>query len=289
MILHPAPPDSGIVFRRIDSQARGAAIPAIWRNAETSAFCTTLQNAQGVRVRTVEHLMCALYACEIDNVEVGIDGDEVPILDGSAAPFVSLIKEAGIEVQAAPRRFLRLLKAVEVREGKSRLTIRPAAGFTIDLILAMPDFGLMRWSGDASPSVVQQEIAPARTYGRLKEALPVLLAGRLGGSSLFRGASLKNAVVVHGRRVLNRGGLRMPDEFVRHRVLDIIGDLRLAGGPLLCAVEAVRTRHSFNRRLLFALFGDESAWCWTALMATPSAEPPAATRDQRHINQEIAP
>jgi UDP-3-O-[3-hydroxymyristoyl] N-acetylglucosamine deacetylase len=264
MRLLPAPPGSGVRFRRTDRRAAGIEIAASWRNVVTAPLCTMLSDGAGTNVRTIEHLMCALYACDIDNVLVELDSEELPILDGSAAPLVQLIDAAGTAEQVAPRRFIRVLRPVAVAEGKTRLELQPAEEFAIDVTLAMPDFGLLRWSGEATPAVVRREIAPARTFGRLKEALPALLLGRFGGPPLLRGASFTNALLVHGRRVLNRGGLRLSDEFVRHRVLDAIGDLALAGAPLLGRFTAVRTSHRFNRRLLVALFDDESAWCWTA-------------------------
>ena len=263
MRLLPGAPGSGVVFRRTDRHAAGIEIAASWRNVVQAPLCTMLSDGAGTRVRTVEHLMCALYACEIDNVAVELDGEELPILDGSAAPLVQLIDAAGKARQEAPRRFIRVLRPVAIADGKTRLELAPAAEFTVDVTLAMPNFGLLRWRGEAAPATVRREIAPARTFGRLKEAIPAMLIGRLGGPPMLRGASLANALAVHGRRVLNRGGLRLEDEFVRHRVLDAIGDLALAGAPLLGRFTAVRTSHRFNRRLLATLFADDRAWCWT--------------------------
>jgi UDP-3-O-[3-hydroxymyristoyl] N-acetylglucosamine deacetylase len=273
MRLLPAEPGTGIVFRRVDRR-EPSEIAANWRHVTAAPLCTMLRNGAGAEVRTVEHLMCAIYACAIDNVIVELDGPEVPILDGSAAPLVALIESAGAIEQAAPRRFLRILKPVAIADGKSRITLAPGPGFAADVTLIMPDFGVLRWSGEAAPAIVRNEIAPARTFGRLKEALPGIIAGRIGRIPLLRGASLRSAVVVHRHWVLNRGGLRFPDEFVRHRVLDAIGDLALAGGPLLGRFTAMRTAHRFNHRILAALFSDETAWCWSSAplaSAAPSA------------------
>jgi UDP-3-O-[3-hydroxymyristoyl] N-acetylglucosamine deacetylase len=258
LVLHPAPAGSGVVFRRLD--LKGREIPASWRFAVDRPLCTTLDLPDGTEIRTTEHLMCALYACGIDNVIADVDGPEIPILDGSAAPFVESIMEGGSTEQDAPRQFIEILKPVEFRHKKSLIRVTPADEFSLNVVLGVPGFGRMEWSGCATRAAVRDEIAPARTFGRLEGALPVMLASRLGGPSLLRGASLKNAVVFFRGHVLNRGGLRFPDEFVRHHTLDTIGDLSLAGATIRGHVVAEHSRHGLMQQFLKLLMSETTAW-----------------------------
>ena len=226
MILHPAGPDSGIVFRRSDA---GAEIRADWSNSIESALSTVLSNREGVHVATVEHLLAALAGNRIDNAVVELDGPEVPIMDGSAAPFVRLIQGVGTEAQEAPRRAIKIIKPVEVAESGSSATLVPGSGFSMSFEI---DFNnpLIRHqdiSLSIDPEAFNTELAPARTFGMLDDW------PRLKAAGLARGGSLENAVVVSGDRVLNAGGLRFADEFVRHKLVDAIGDLFLAGGAII--------------------------------------------------------
>jgi UDP-3-O-[3-hydroxymyristoyl] N-acetylglucosamine deacetylase len=259
MTLHPAAPGSGVVFRRTDLAGGGATIPAVIANVSDSVLCTTLSSADGVTIGTVEHLLAALAGCAIDNVVVEVDGPEVPIMDGSAAPFVFLIECAGVIEQAAPRRAIRILDRVEVREGEKSASLSPGEGFAVSFEI---DY--------ASPVVARQvcyfafvngtfksEISRARTFGFVHEVEQLRALG------LARGGSLDNAVVVSGDAVMNEGGLRFDDEFVRHKVLDSIGDLYLLGAPVIGHFHGVRSGHALNQRLLRALLDDGSAWCYT--------------------------
>ncbi len=258
--VRPAPPGHGIVFRRNHSRGGAQDLQADWTYGIESALCTTLQGPDGLRFRTVEHILGALYACQIDNALIEIDGEEVPILDGSALPLVNMIEEAGVAAASEPRRFIRVLKPVRIEDGVSTIEIVPADGFFIDFTLALPNIGLQRWQGRIKPETLKQSVMPSRTFGRLREAWPAILLGKLRLLPLLRGVSLDNALAIVGKGVLNKGGLRSPDEFVRHRVLDLIGDLALAGAPLLGRVRAVRTGHRLNLALLEKLMPERDAW-----------------------------
>lgn len=260
--LQPGEAGSGIVFRRTDGPARGEVIRADWRNVADCRLCTTLANENGYRLSTMEHLMAALYACRIDNALIEVEGDEIPILDGSAAPFVGLLEEAGVREQPEARRHLRVLETVEIREGERVIRLEPAEELSLDLTLVLPGFGRSNWRGAITPEVVRESIAEARTFGHLAQVGLPLILGKLRLIPYLRGASLGSAVVLLNRFVLNRGGLRCDDEPVKHRVLDLVGDLALAGAPLQARVTAATAGHCFNTAILRKLFADETAWEW---------------------------
>jgi UDP-3-O-[3-hydroxymyristoyl] N-acetylglucosamine deacetylase len=261
MTLHPAPPNSGIVFRRAD---RGAEIRASWTNAAESTLSTVLCDGEGTQIGTVEHLMAAFAGNRIDNLVVELDGPEVPIMDGSAAPFVALIERAGIVAQDAARRGFKVLKPVCVSDNGASAALLPDHGFSMSFEIDF-DNPLIRRQDIAvtlEPETFRAELAPARTFGWLDDW------PRLKAAGLALGCSLDNAVVISGDRVLNAGGLRFADEFVRHKLLDALGDLYLAGGPILGHFCGVRSGHGLNRRLLAALFADRDAWLATTLTDT---------------------
>ena len=259
MVLKPALPDTGIVFRRVDAAGGGAEIRADWRNVAPSALCTTLSNGEGISVATIEHLMAAFAGCEIDNAVVEIDGPEVPVMDGSAAPFVFLIECAGIVEQDAPRRAIKILKPVTVGDGGKTATLSPDHGFTVSFEIDFNSRAIKRQEIGLAfeDGTFRAEVSRARTFGFLHEVEGMRAAG------LARGGSLDNAVVIDGDKVMNEDGLRYTDEFVRHKVLDAVGDLYLAGAPLIGHFHGVRSGHALNRQILEALFADTSAWCWT--------------------------
>jgi UDP-3-O-[3-hydroxymyristoyl] N-acetylglucosamine deacetylase len=265
MTMHPAAPDSGIVFRRADRG--GAEIAARWANVVDTSLCTTIGNREGVTVGTVEHLMAALAGLAIDNCLVELDGPEVPVMDGSAAPFVFLLECAGLAEQDAPRRAVKVLKPVAVGNAEKAAALRPDSGFGVSFAIDFASGAISRQELSVSldPDSFKAELSRARTFGFLHEIDQMRAAG------LALGGSLDNAVVVAGDRVLNDGGLRYGDEFVRHKMLDAVGDLYLAGGPLLGQFHGVRSGHALNRRLLEALFADDSAWCYTTLAAAAPA------------------
>jgi len=262
LILHPAPVGAGIVFRRSDLPAAAGEIDANWRRIVDSSYCTILGNDQGTRVRTVEHLLAALYALRIDNAVVELDGEELPILDGSAAPFLELLDEAGVQAQQASRRFLKILRPMEIRSGPAIRRLVPGKRFLLSVTCRLPEMGPQRWTGAVTPEIFRQEIAPARAWGRLNTLWPVLLLGKLRLVPYLRGASLGNAILIAGGRVINRGGLRMEGEFARHRALDLLGDIALAGAPILGRLAARRGNHLMNAQLLRSLFAQPEAWEW---------------------------
>jgi UDP-3-O-[3-hydroxymyristoyl] N-acetylglucosamine deacetylase len=266
MRIRPAPPDAGIVFRRIDA---GAEIRALWTSTCDSTLATVLSNGEGIQIGTIEHLMAALAGCGVDNAVVELDGPEVPIMDGSAAPFVSMIERAGIVPQDAARRAIKILKPVSVGENGASAALLPDHGFSMSFEIDY-DNPLIRRQDIAlnfEPGTFEAELAPARTFGLLDD-LP-----RLQAAGLALGGSLDNAVVVSGSRVLNQGGLRYADEFVRHKLLDAIGDLYLAGAPIIGHFRGLRSGHALTRRLLATLFADANAWCETTMAEAGRFDP----------------
>ena len=258
MTLCPAAPDSGILFRRIDA---GVEIRAHWTNAIDSPLCTVLSNGEGAKVGTVEHLMAALAGAEIDNVIVELDGPEVPVMDGSAAPFLFLIECAGAIEQDAARRAIRVLKPVRISEADATAELSPDHGFSMSFEIDFDNPLIRRQeiSLTFASETFKTELSRARTFGLLDDVK------RLRAAGLARGGSLDNAIVVARDQVLNMGGLRYGDEFVRHKLLDAFGDLYLAGGPLIGYFRGVRSGHAHTRRLLAALFADDEAWRYTTM------------------------
>ena len=260
LTLRPAPPDTGIVFRRIDLP-EPVDIPVNARSVTDTRLASTL-SAGDAKVRTVEHLMSACAGLGLDNLYIDITAEEVPILDGSASSFVYLLQSAGIELQNAPKRFLRVLKPVEVREGEGRTLkwarLEPYHGykltFEIDFDHPAVDQTGQRVEFDFSTGQYKRDIARARTFGFTKDVEMMRSRG------LGLGASMDNAIVVDEHRVLNADGLRYDDEFVKHKILDAIGDLYVAGHPLLAAYTAYKSGHALNNQLLHALMAQQDAW-----------------------------
>lgn len=265
MTLRPAAADTGIVFRRTDVAAESAVIRSHWSAVCDTRLNTCLGNADGVVIRTVEHLLAALAGMGVDNAFVDIDGPEVPVMDGSAQPFVFLIECAGTREQDAPRRAIRVLKRISVRDGDRVATLTPGSGLSLLLEIDFAASAIRRqeYFIDLDPGSFKSELARARTFGFEQEVVAMRSAG------LGLGGSLENAVVIagDGRRVLNEDGLRYTDEFVRHKALDAVGDLSLAGATLVGHFHGVRSGHEMNCRLLEALFADEDAWALTTLPA----------------------
>jgi UDP-3-O-[3-hydroxymyristoyl] N-acetylglucosamine deacetylase len=255
----------GIVFRRV-SKGREvgvlAAHPAV-RHAQP--LCTMLRASDGFGVRTVEHLLASLLASEIDHAIVELDAEEVPILDGSAQPWIDAIRACGRAALQRPKRFLRVLKTVSVVDGEGparrEMRVEPAERYELSVHNNdLKGFGDMEWHGALTPHTFAYEIASSRSYGQIKWAVPAIAFGYLRGMPILRGARLSCTASIVGNRVL--GGLRQPDEFVRHRVLDLVGDLALAGAPLLAHVTARRPTHEMNYRLLAKLLGTRGACEW---------------------------
>lgn len=256
LTLRPAAPDSGIRFRRVDL-ARPVEIQATPFNVVDTRLSTTLGIGE-VRVATVEHLLAAFAGLGIDNASVDVGAAEVPIMDGSAAPFVFLLQSAGIEEQNRPKRFIRIKRPVEVRDGDKVARFAPYDGFKVDFSIDFehPAFHARanRATVDFSTSSFVREVSRARTFGFLREI------ETLRQHNLALGGSLDNAVVVDEYRVLNEEGLRFEDEFVKHKILDAIGDLYLLGHTLIGAFTAHKSGHALNNTLLRTLAADATAW-----------------------------
>jgi len=270
LTLRPAPPDAGIFFRRVDLPE-----PIDFRVdphlVSDTRLCSALE-CRGARVATVEHLMSALAGLGIDNLYIDLDAAEIPIMDGSAAPFVYLLQSAGIEAQNAARRFIRVKRRVRVEDGDKWAEFTPHEGFRLDFRIDF-DHPVFQKSArqigiDFSRQSYVQEISRARTFGFMREV------EFLRANGLALGGNLDNAIVMDDYRVLNAEGLRYADEFVKHKVLDAVGDLYLAGHPILAAFSAYKSGHGLNNRLLRALLDDATAWEW-ATFTRPEDTPPA--------------
>lgn len=253
--IHPAPAGHGIVFRRVDLFP-AVDIPARWDRVTPSKLCTLLDDGAGTTLSTVEHVMAALAGTGIHNALVKVDSPEVPILDGSAAPFARGILRAGIAMQQADLRVIRVLRPVEVRQGEAFARLSPADHLEIDFQIDFTDtaIGHQQKRLDMANGAFLRELADSRTFCRQAD----VDAMRRNGLAL--GGTYLNAVVVDGARVLSPGGLRHADEAVRHKMLDAMGDLALAGAPLLARYTGHRAGHAMTNRLLRALFADPSAW-----------------------------
>jgi UDP-3-O-[3-hydroxymyristoyl] N-acetylglucosamine deacetylase len=266
LALLPAPSGTGVLFRRTDL-APNAEILAIRDNVVDSRLCTTIGNGKrnggGFTISTIEHLMAAFAGCGVENVIVELDGAEVPIMDGSAAPFVFLIECAGIVEQNAPRRAIRVLKEISVGNQERWASIAPSDYFSLRCEIAFDhDFiGAQSFEYDGRESVFADELSRARTFCLEADVEKMRAAG------LALGGSLDNAVVIGEDGLLNEEGLRYDTEFARHKALDCIGDLSLAGAPLLARVESYCAGHAMNHELLDALLDDSDAWCWVDMNA----------------------
>jgi UDP-3-O-[3-hydroxymyristoyl] N-acetylglucosamine deacetylase len=258
MTLKPGEPDSGIIFKRTDISGSGATIKATWDNVVETTLCTTLGNDDGVTVATVEHLMAALSASRIDNAMIEVNGPEVPVMDGSAAPFIFLVECAGTVEQNRPRRYIRVLKAISIGDDEKSVSIVPSDSFTVDFDINFESKAVSHQSYSISMvgENFKNEVSRARTFGFLHEVEALRAAG------LAKGGSLENAVVVSGDKIINEDGLRYDDEFVRHKVLDAVGDLYLAGGEILGHFHGICSGHEATNNLLRALFADSDAWCY---------------------------
>lgn len=256
MTIRPAREDNGIVFIRNDITEGDNIIPARWDHVVDTRLCTVIGNKNGATVGTVEHLMSALRGCGIDNAVIELDGGEVPIMDGSALMFVTMIDQAGIVAQALPRRAIRILKEVSVEhEGKTvRLTPSDTSIFGGDIDFDHPEIGVQRYETELLNGNFRHDIANCRTFGFLHEVQWMRSQG------LALGGSLDNAILLDQQSVLNPDGLRREDEFIRHKLLDAIGDLYLAGGPILGAYNGHKAGHAINNAILHALFADAGNW-----------------------------
>jgi UDP-3-O-[3-hydroxymyristoyl] N-acetylglucosamine deacetylase len=257
LTIGSAPVDAGYVFVRSGCEGRDRKVRATADSVIATEFATVLGDRQGPLVSTAEHVLAALRGMGVDNATIEIDGPEVPIMDGSAAAFVTAIDQAGIVVQSAPRRFIQVMKPVKVAMGDSFGELRPyTAGFRaeIEIDFANAVIGRQHYSLDLSPEGFRREISRARTFGCMNDV------ARLWSAGFALGASFENSVVFDEERLLNPEGLRYADECARHKVLDVVGDLALAGRPLLGAYRSFRGGHKLNHAVLTALLDDRTAW-----------------------------
>ncbi|MDP3173014.1 MAG: UDP-3-O-acyl-N-acetylglucosamine deacetylase [Phenylobacterium sp.] len=260
--VRAAAPDTGIVFIRTDVTDRDNRLRPTGEAVCKTQLGTVIENAAGVTLSTIEHLMAALVMLGIDNAQVEIDGPEMPIMDGSSLPFVQVLDRAGRRAQSAPRRYIEILERVEVRDGDKRASLAPADSFETAFEIAFDSAAIGRQRVDLKmdEAAFRKELANCRTFGFLHEVEALRAIG------LARGGSMDNAVVIEGDRILNPEGLRRPDEFVRHKTLDAIGDLFVLGGPVIGRFEGVLAGHGMNNALVRALLARPNAWRWRSLV-----------------------
>jgi len=254
--VRPAPANTGVVFVRTDIADRDNRIPVSAEAVCKTQLGTVIGNSAGVTVSTIEHLMAAMVMSGIDNAIVELDGEEMPIMDGSSLPFVQILDRAGRRSQDAPRRVIEILAPIEVVEGDKRATLTPADQFEVAFTIQFASKAIGRQSIDLvmNDRAFRDELADCRTFGFAHEVEALRAMG------LARGGSMENAVVIEGDRILNPEGLRRPDEFVRHKALDAIGDLFVLGAPILGRFEGVLAGHGINNALVRALAAQPKAW-----------------------------
>lgn len=264
LTLHPAPENHGIAFRRVDLTGKQSEmIPLTPYLINDTRLSSTVVTEDGVRVGTIEHIMSALAAYGIDNILIELNAPEIPIMDGSSLPFIFLLQDAGIVEQNAEKRFLKILKTIEIKEQNKSVKFMPYNGFKVSLTIdfdhpvfnqSPPTFEI-----DFAGQSYIEEIARARTFGFMQE-VEMMRAHNLG-----LGGNLNNAIVIDETDVLNPDGLRYPDEFVRHKILDAIGDLYIVGYPIIGAFEGYKSGHAINNALLRAVLADETAFEWVEI------------------------
>jgi UDP-3-O-[3-hydroxymyristoyl] N-acetylglucosamine deacetylase len=265
--VRPAPIDSGIVFVRTDVTDADNRVLASPETVCKTQLGTVIGNAAGVTVSTIEHLMAALVMLGVDNAVVEVDGPEMPIMDGSSLPFIRVLDRAGLRLQDAPRRYIEILEAVEVVDGDKRAALKPALGFEVafEIRFPTPAIGTQTIDMAMDEQAFRAELADCRTFGFLHEVEALRSMG------LARGGNMDNVVVIDGDRVLNPEGLRRPDEFVRHKALDAIGDLFVLGAPVLGRYEGELAGHAMNNLLVRALAAKSLAWRYRTFEALKKA------------------
>lgn len=264
MTVKPARADMGITFIRTDVQDRPNTIMARWDFVTETRLCTVLTNTHGVSVSTVEHVLSAFAAMGLDNAVVEINGPEVPIMDGSAIAFVQALEKTGLVCQDEARRVLRIKKTVSYKEGDKEAFLSPADGqyFGFEINFDNALIGRQKYTHEMTEANYRRDIAAARTFGFLHEVEQLRKMG------LARGGSLENAIVIDGDKILNPDGLRFKNEFVRHKILDAIGDIFLAGGQLIGHYHGVKAGHAMNNKVLHALFAQPDAFEFVSLAET---------------------
>jgi UDP-3-O-[3-hydroxymyristoyl] N-acetylglucosamine deacetylase len=254
MLIKPAPENTGIIFERLDIEADKNLVRASYDNVVETTLGTTIANAQGTEISTIEHLMAALWGYGIDNAVIALEGSEIPIMDGSSEPFYFLLECTGRVPQSATRHMLQLLKPVRVTQGNSTAIAEPSDGFSLDISIEYdhPLLRLQRDIYDFSEGNFKQMLSRARTFGFMRDV------EKMHEMGLARGGSLNNAIVLSDEGILNEGGLRYYDECLRHKALDCVGDFFLAGAGLQAAITSFKPGHGINNALLRAIFADKS-------------------------------
>ncbi len=256
MTLLPAPANTGIVFRRTDVEKEKSIICANYKNVVMTNLGTVIANEFGIKVSTIEHLTAAIWSCGIDNLFVDIDTAEVPIMDGSSKPFIFLLECAGVTIQEEPRQVIEILKKFRFEEGDKFVEIEPAKEFSLSLTIDFNHKKIQQQRFDYNSGSIsfKHDISRARTFGFKNEIEQMHKMG------LAKGGSLDNAILIDDEGVVNEGGLRYPDEFARHKVIDFIGDIYLAGHQIIGHFNAYKAGHGINNKMLRGLFADETAW-----------------------------
>jgi UDP-3-O-[3-hydroxymyristoyl] N-acetylglucosamine deacetylase len=264
LTLHPAEANTGYNFY-VQGGGRVGHVPGDFRAVSNLTLCTVLSGADGTAIATVEHLLAALRGLGVDNADIEVDGNEIPIMDGSAEHFVDAIEETGLRDLDEPRRYIKVLRPVQVKDGSSTGEIFPYNGFRLDVEIdfASGFIGRQRLDLDVTPAGFKR-ICRARTFGFMKDVKQLWAAGRALGSSL------ENTVAIDEDRILNPEGLRYPDEFVRHKTLDAVGDLALAGAPILGLYRSYRGGHRLNSAMLHALYANKDAWTIVEMPEKPN-------------------
>jgi UDP-3-O-[3-hydroxymyristoyl] N-acetylglucosamine deacetylase len=282
MILRPANAGTGVVFHRREGD-RSVSIEAISANVVDTRMATVIGKS-GLSVSTIEHLMAALTACGIDNLHIDIDGPEVPIMDGSAAPFVELLRETGLRQLPAKRKYLAIRKPITVIDGEKRISLIPSRFFRVSFDIAFdhPCIGLQHRSVKVCESMFGRDLAPARTFGFLHEV------EYLKANGLARGGSLENAVVIGKDEILNPEGLRFADEFVRHKILDAIGDFSLVGYPILGHIKAFKAGHDINHQTVEQILASPDCWELVEYGRPTHQQHPVAIPQRRAFATDLA-
>ena len=261
MVLQPASAGAGIIFVRSDITDRNNRIAALAHNVNEVRLGTTISNEDGVSVATIEHLMAALAGLGVDDAVIEVEGSEIPVMDGSSEPFVKLIRQVGLKAHAMPRRAFQVLRPVMIEDDERSAGFMPALKPSIEIEISFEHAAVGRQSCgfDIAPDIFSDDIASARTFGFRKDYEALLAAG------LARGGSMDNAVVLDDDGIANPEGLRFKDEFVRHKALDALGDIALAGAPIIGCYRASRPGHAINNAAVRALLDDPSSWKWVSL------------------------
>lgn len=277
--VHPAAADHGIVFRRMDVTDACRDVPALWNKVIVSPLNTRIQNEDGTYVSTIEHVMAALAGCGVHNALIEVSGPEVPILDGSSAPFVAGFLDAGVVPLGAPLKVIKILKPVHVEVGGARGCLAPAETLHIDFEIDFADraIGHQTKALNMANGAFVRELCDSRTFCRSADVDAMRAKG------LALGGTLENSVVVDGAEVLSPGGLRHKDEAVRHKMLDALGDLYTAGAPILGRYTGEKAGHAVTNALLRALFADDTAWQWTTADAATASRLPGADLHQSDL------